>query len=201
MKKHPFYSVLICIMAISVLPFFCGCAEPEEQEVILHSEGTDMSAYYWLEDDDPSFIQVTLEESLRLFDEKGDGILFYSYTTCRFCNNAVPVLNEIAREYNTPVYYIDVYGQDYSDWPKEERTALMDHFMECIEKTTVYNPSSGEREFNVPAVMTVIDGEIKAFHISLTDDYTGTDRLTEKQTEELKEIYRGLFDVYQLKDG
>ena len=173
-----------------------GCASPAEQQTHLNSQKADMSEYYYFDDEDHAFEEVTLAESLRLFDEKLDGIILYSYTTCPFCNNAIPILNEIAKEYEQTVYYVDVYGQDLSGYTKEERTELMDHFMEIMDPTLVYNSSKGEWEFQVPIVMTVIDGNIVSFHIGITEDYKGPERITDIQADKLRETYRGLFDIY-----
>ena len=78
---------------------------PVEIEVV--EETADLSGYQWLYDDEPAFSLITLKESIRLFSEKGSGILVYSSDTCPWCNRAMPVLNEVLKEYGVKAYYVD----------------------------------------------------------------------------------------------
>ena len=64
----------------------------------LNATKADMSAYAFIEDDDPAFLEVTTEESLRMF-VNGTGVVVYSYETCPWCNRILPILDEAAKEY------------------------------------------------------------------------------------------------------
>ncbi|MDD6231034.1 MAG: hypothetical protein PUA95_09950, partial [Lactimicrobium massiliense] len=78
----------------------------------LNTSKPDLSAYVFLKDDDPAFLEISTEESLKLF-ENGTGIVFYSYETCPWCNRVIPVLDEAAKEAGITVFYVNIYSDDF----------------------------------------------------------------------------------------
>ena len=77
-------------------------------QINLDATKADMSAYVFMEDDDPAFLEVSTEESLRMF-VNGTGVVVYSYETCPWCNRILPILDEAAKEYGTEVFYVNIY--------------------------------------------------------------------------------------------
>ena len=75
--------------------------------VDLVTSEADMTGYQWLYDTDPPFVETTFQESIRMFTEKGSGILYYGRTNCPWCQRAVPVLDDVAQETGVTIYYID----------------------------------------------------------------------------------------------
>lgn len=148
----------------------------------LNATTADMSEYTLLTDTKHVFKQITMEESIRLFDEKGSGILFYGYKQCGFCQQAVPVLNNAARQMGVDIYYVDVKSTDGYSTEIYERlvTKVADHLSE----------ENGQKMFYVPQVFVVKDGEIVGQHLSLIDSYNiDTGDMNEKQRNDLKKIY------------
>ena len=84
---------------------------------------------------------ITLKESLRMFEEGGTGILYYGYDECAWCNRAVPELNEVAKELNLTIYYVDASAKVEKDDYKK--------LLEYIDPVLKVN-SSGEKGFYVP---------------------------------------------------
>ena len=178
-------------------------AEEEESGLILNTKELDMDGYWWLDDDDPAFIQISFTESFRLFEEGGTGMLVYSYPDCPYCNRAVPVLNEAAKEKGIKVYYVDVYEPEMTTDTTEEQFYedlyhLYDLLDPILEKMT--NETTGEIEpaFYVPEVVAIKDGEIVGHHCSLTDDFVLEDsetQMTDEQRQELKDDYLRLIDL------
>ena len=168
----------------------CGCSrktpEPEEPAFEVESEPADMSAYRWLEGETADFQEITWAESIRFFKEGGTGILYYGYIDCPFCQRAVPLLNEAARETGTTVYYVNVYGKGHSA-DIDEYYALM----ECID-SIIGHDDKGEPDFKVPEVIGVRNGEITGHHLSLVDDFHPsyeTEQMSDEQQAKLKQIY------------
>ncbi|MBQ1382861.1 MAG: hypothetical protein IIY73_03000, partial [Solobacterium sp.] len=99
---------------LAALAVFCallGCSSKIEPIVIdstveLHGEKADMGGYYWLEEGDHPFIEISVAESIRLFEEGGSGMLYYGYVGCPFCERAVPELSKAALAAEVTVYYI-----------------------------------------------------------------------------------------------
>ena len=162
----------------------------------------DMEGYVWLEDEDPAFQQITMEESLRFYEEDGTGIVLYSYDTCPWCNRAVPILNEIAKEKNVQIYYVDIYEDEMmKDKSVDERKEIVDRLyadLDSILKKEL-NEQTGEMEpaLYVPLVVAVRNGKIVDSHESLVESFhleSNSDQMNEDQKEELRGIYRKLID-------
>ena len=150
----------------------------------------DMTEYIWVKQPAAEFRQVTWTQALRLFEEKGTGILLFGYGTCNYCQRAVPLLSEAAKQQNKPVYYIDVYAEPQ---PTEEEFKTMCTYIE----ETLDKDENGEPAFFVPAVIGIRNGEISGFHISLVDGFTpkdSSDQLTDEQKERLQNIYTEIIE-------
>lgn len=146
-----------------------------------------MGEYEFLEDDSPAFTEITLAESIRMFKEKGTGILYYGRVGCWWCQRAVPVLNEAAKEMGVTVYYIDVQLPTTEAAYKE-----LESLISSIFET---DASTGKPVFKVPEVIGVKDGEIVGHHLSLVSSFEpdGDDAMmSDEQNAELKAIYEDI---------
>ncbi|MBQ6489106.1 MAG: hypothetical protein IJI75_07720 [Solobacterium sp.] len=143
-----------------------------------------MDGYEFLEDDDPSFIEITLAESVKMFSEKGSGILYYGREGCWWCQRAVPILNEAAKQMGITVYYVDVNLPT----SKESYDTLESYINSIFEK----DAETGNPVFKVPEVIGVKEGEIVGHHLSLVDGFDPEDNdamMNDEQKAELKKIY------------
>lgn len=167
-----------------------GCASKSEKVTItnpvdIQSEPAIMTVYEWIGDEIADFQEITFAESLRLFTEKGSGILYYGYNDCQWCERAVPVLNEAALQTGVTVYYIDVYG------PFQPTKDEFDDLMDYIEDTFLED-DKGNKSFFVPLVIGVKNGEITGSHVSLVKSFElkdETSMMDEAQKKELRDIY------------
>lgn len=143
-----------------------------------------MDGYEFLEDDDPAFIEITLAESVKMFSEKGSGILYYGREGCWWCQRAVPILNEAAKQMGITVYYVDVNLPT----SKEAYDTLESYINSIFEK----DAETGNPVFKVPEVIGVKEGEIVGHHLSLVDGFDPEDNdamMNDEQKAELKKIY------------
>lgn len=186
--------LLVLLLSVSLL---AGCTAKINQDTTnsiekidvstlnildLNATTADMSDYTLLTDTQHVFKQITMEESLRLFDEKGSGVLFYGYKQCGFCQQAVPVLNNAARQMGVDVYYVDVKSQEGNSSEIFEQliNRVEDHLAE----------ENGQKMFYVPQIFVIKDGEIVGEHLSLIDSYDiNSGDMNEKQRNDLKKIY------------
>lgn len=192
--------LLGCILALCLLSG-CGSATHDEKNtteklaiinnVDLKSEKTDMSGYSWITGDVGDFYKVSIDESLRLFSEKGTGVIYFGYVGCPWCERAVPELNKVMVELNLPVYYVDA-----SIKPSDETyDELISYVGDDLKKD-----DSGEPQFYVPYVVGVKDGKITKSQIALVSDYTikdtsdPNDQMNDAQKKELQDIYRSIFE-------
>ncbi|MEF9919477.1 hypothetical protein [Anaerorhabdus sp.] len=149
----------------------------------LEQKDADMSGYTLLTDTKHVFKEITLKESIRLFEEKGSGIVYYGYVGCPFCQQAVPVLNNAARQEGLDIYYVDVTSSEGNS--EEDANLLIEYIKDHLLE------EEGEPIFYVPQVFVVKDGVIVGDHLSLVEDYDislGKD-MNETQRNELKKIY------------
>ena len=147
-----------------------------------------MKGYKWIRNDVADFQLISLKESLRMFEEGGTGILYYGYDECAWCNRAVPELNEVAKELNLTIYYVDASAKvEKEDYKK---------LLEYIDPVLKVN-SSGEKGFYVPAVIGVKNGKLAEYHVSLLDSFElskddPNKQLSDAQKQELQDIYRNI---------
>lgn len=176
--------------------------------ITVSTKDLEMDDYYLLEDEDPAFYQITFDDSLRIFTEGGTGVILYSYPTCPWCNRAVPVLNEAAKDLGMNIFYVYIYENEMVvEKTEEEWNATLDTFYEVASKAlpTDVDVETGEETpvFKVPLVIAVKDGKITSSHYSLVNGFTITSEddttsvLTDSQHEELLEIYKELIESIQ----
>ena len=188
--------ILTCLLAVVLL---AGCFNKTDSKkntssdaltitnkVSLTSTKADMKGYKWIRNDVADFQLISLKESLRMFEEGGTGILYYGYDECAWCNRAVPELNEVAKELNLTIYYVDASAKVEKDDYKK--------LLEYIDPVLKVN-SSGEKGFYVPAVIGVKNGKLVDYHVSLLDDFElskddPNKQLSDAQKQELQDIYR-----------
>ncbi len=150
----------------------------------------DMSGYQFLDDDEPAFAEITAAESIRMFSEGGSGILFYSQENCHYCQRACPLLNEAAKEKGITVYYIDAMKDILPGADSKTNQRLFNEL--CSYIYPIFRVTDGVRQFRVPEVIAVKEGQIMGHKLTLTDDYVMVDestQMTAAQKEELKNIY------------
>ena len=188
----------------SAAPSSSSSAPEPGENVKLNTVELDMDGYYFLEDKDPAFIQVTTEESFRIFDEKGTYIILYSYDTCFWCNRGVPVLNDAAKEEGIKVVYVNVYEDAFTTLPKEERMRIYNSMIAHLEPALdlEYNQETGKMEpaMYTPLVVAVKNGEIVDHHTALVESFEPVDDssvLNDEQKEELKNIYKRVIESIQ----
>ena len=188
--------ILTCLLAVVLL---AGCFNKTDSKkntssdaltitnkVSLTSTKADMKGYKWIRNDVADFQLITLKESLCMFEEGGTGILYYGYDKCAWCNRAVPELNEVAKELNLTIYYVDASAKVEKDDYKK--------LLEYIDPVLKVN-STGEKGFYVPAVIGVKNGKLVDYHVSLLDDFELSKddpdkQLSDAQKQELQDIYR-----------
>lgn len=190
--------ILTCLLAVVLL---AGCFNKTDSKkntssdaltitnkVSLTSTKADMKGYKWIRNDVADFQLISLKESLRMFEEGGTGILYYGYDECAWCNRAVPELNEVAKELNLTIYYVDASAKVEKDDYKK--------LLEYIDPVLKVN-SSGEKGFYVPAVIGVKNGKLAEYHVSLLDSFElskddPNKQLSDAQKQELQDIYRNI---------
>lgn len=139
---------------------------------------------------DDWFIALTMEDALQKLEYQEDGVYYFGYEDCPWCQDAAPVLTEVAQEYQKEVYYIKTRDEDhnllYDDEQKERIINYLGEYMETNE--------DGQLTLYVPMVVEMKDGKVKNSHIGTVDSYDPNEReMTEEETKQLKDIYEAFF--------
>ena len=185
-------SILYFLISVSILLVGCKHA-PENQnsntkEIFnleyVDQKDSDLKDYSLLTDDNPAFKEITFESSIKFFTEGYSGILYYGKVGCPWCERAVPILNDVAKDNNISIYYIDANkGMGETKREREENYKNLSKYI----SDSFQEDSNGKKGMFVPDVIAVKNGKMVAYHVSLVDDYDihKDDQLSENQKEKL----------------
>ena len=136
------------------------------------------------------FEEITMDECLEKWANKEDGVYYFGYEDCPWCQDAIPILKEVAQSQNQSVYYIRTRDSNhkllYDERQKEELITYIGEYMEKNEE--------GELTLYVPMVVQMMEGTIENCHIGTVEGYEPSEReMTENEKEYLKEMYESYF--------
>lgn len=201
------------IVPILILLLLCGCAsKPAESEsksktntsnycgdntkdaACSIEEPADMSGYEDFDGKDSRFAQATMKEALALFKEGKSGILYFGYPKCPWCIDALPVMNEIAKEDGLTIQYIRTRDDDKKlMYSEEEKKELISYTEKYLNKD-----DEGDYQIFVPFVVVVKEGKAISGHIGTVDSHDAHERkMSSEETKELKNIYKTMFADYK----
>ncbi len=177
------------LIALTMLLVLSGCQESkiESDEPKEPSVRADMSGYSLLSDKEHVFELISMAESVELIESGRNVILYYGYTSCPWCQAAVPVLNEAAKEKEAVVYYVDLHASSEDpDVQLAEQEAFNELFVYMEPFLT--KDATGQSSFYVPQVFIVKEGKIISGHTG-TAPSAETPTMNDAQKKELKKIY------------
>ncbi len=156
----------------------------------------DMSRFTELTEN-PNFYQISMIDSLKLVEsKKGTAVLVYGYPDSQYCQLAIPLLNEVAKDEETNLFYIDVREDDITSKTEEEQSEITSQMLSDYDSQIPKN-EDGSTYFELPFVVGIKDGEITKSHIALTDGFEITEesnQLSEEESNELKTIYKEIVE-------
>ena len=188
--KKLFLAVCVCLLA------GCGADVPEDSqgcdtdcEVIIGEE-SDMSGYTGL-DEDHVFVDTSVQEMLSDMDNGMTFAVYYGFVKCPWCQEAVPVLNESAKEAGYRVGYINT--RPTSDIHSNTEIPDYDLLTEAVGE---YFPldEDGIPHLYTPFVFFIKDGKVQEVHQGTVDGHDAHERrMTSEEEEELRRIYDECF--------
>ena len=184
------------VFFLSVLLVLCGCNKKEEIPVPeypyeITSSRVDMSEYEGVTSTDHNFRLIRVEELFNTIDEKSSGVFYLGRTNCGCCQRVCRYLNEVAKELNVTVYYIDVYNEeeDLAD-DKQLQDKLFGYLYEILG-----TDGEGNRTLLTPQVFSVVNGEFYGSQICFDDHELDTEP-TQTQIEKFKDSYRKIMKPF-----
>ena len=170
-----------------------GCRKEDPSPVYLTGPKSDMSAYEYLYDEDHVYYDLTVKEMVEAMEEGNTFVVLFGYAECEWCVEAVPVLNDIAKEFEFQVAYIDT-RKDPS-WKKNTDLLDYDLLVKTVGEYLEFD-SDGIRHLYTPTLFVIKDGAVVATHEGTVEGHNARNRpMKEEEMEELRTIYRELFSL------
>lgn len=159
--------------------------------VELNGFTTKLPGYKWVGSEIGNFKEVTMKESVRLFEEKGTGLVYYGYTGCQWCERFLPQLNQVALKTGVTIYYVDaaIFNEEES-----ETYPILTEYLSSILST---NEETGEKEMYVPLLIGIKDGELVGSHSGLVDGFVIEDESSQMNDDEKKELQDIFMDIIE----
>ena len=166
--------------AIEQTPMPSPAATPDPT---VNDKSADLSAYEGFTDEQNAFVEISLEASLEKIEQGESFMIYYGKPNCPWCIEAVPVLNEAAKENGAVVYYVD------TSKPENYSEAMIEKIMTLFEGWLLKD-EEGEEGFYVPDVAVIVNGRVAANHIATVDSHDPyAAPMSEAEQAELKQIY------------
>lgn len=172
------YIFLLCLLVLG------GCADQSVQ--IPDDKKADVSGYLYLSDEKNNFYKSSFKEAMQFMDEKKDALFYIGYFNCPWCQEAIPLLQEAAKETNTIIYSISLYDKDNQrTFDVEEQKAFVELAKDKLDKDDKDEPT-----LYVPYVFTLKDGVINKSHIATVTGHNAHEReMTVDEKQQLKQVY------------
>ncbi len=187
--KSKFIICTLCLLTLSACtkkqdePKGCG-----DELVCEVGQPADMSAYEGFMNENHQFKEALMNDFLIKLNSGADAIFYIGYSTCPWCVEALPIMNEVAQELNLTIYYID----------KKAETSDPDTIraVEEVLGDRLDQDEDGKPHLYVPYVVVMQDGEIRADHTGTLADHDAHERkMSEAEQAELKQIYTEMFQI------
>ncbi len=139
------------------------------------------------------FTEISMDEALAYFEDGKSGILFFGFESCPWCQEAKPILKDVADETGQTVYYVKVRDEDSNLLYTEEQRELLTNYIG--EYMSENEDQENKLWLYVPLVVSVKNGVAIDGHVSTIDGHDATEReMTDDEKAELKEIYKKILE-------
>lgn len=189
---------LIMISMVSLM-LVSGCStsmkEPSNKDrnvCSVECDTADMGEYETFKEKNHVFLEINFQQGIKLLEDKTfSGIIYVGYPACPWCIEAVPIMNNVAKSFALPIYYInkksDVNIADEEGLKKLTNMLDKAYGLEVKEKTN-------EPTLFVPEVLVVKKGVIESHYMGTVEGHDSADReMNKDEIKLLESIYRKMF--------
>ncbi len=189
--KKSIFACMLCLLALSA----CGKETETKQDkpngcgdepICDVGKSADMSAYEGFMETNHRFIEAPMKDFLIKLDNQASAVYYFGYSTCPWCVEALPIMNEVAEAENINIFYIDKKAETSDD---ESAAAIEARLGDILDRD-----DEGKPHLYVPFVVVIKDGEVIAHHTGTLDSHDAHERkMNEDEKQELKAIYEEMF--------
>ena len=157
-----------------------------------HSKDAFMKEYVQLTDKNHIMKYTTADEVITFLDSPFTGIIVFGFSSCPWCQVAVPYVNEIAKEKEySVVYYLDI-----REMRGNENSPEHEKYLTIYQK--IKEDIGSPARINAPTIVVFKNGTITGYSIDtvpshIKDENNILPPMTAKQIAEIKELYRNMF--------
>lgn len=193
MKKPDRINRLATIVFCFILFLMSACAKSQKTEPV-SGEMSDMSGYLNFADQDAHiFYDMTVQDMAQAMDEGKSFVVYFGYDTCEWCLDAVPVINDAAKETGWTVGYVNTRAK-----PSWNKNTDIDDYDLLVEKVGSYLEfdAQGIRHLYAPTLFFIKNGQVAAMHEGTLEGHNAKlVAMTAEEREELKGILVEKFSV------
>ncbi len=135
--------ILVCMLLL------CGCTSTTQK--------SDMSGYEGFDDANHVFYDLTVNEMISKMNASDTFIVYFGFSECPYCIQAMPILNTVAKECHQTVGYINTRKDSrwQSNTDIDDYDKVVDVFGEYLE----YD-DEGKKHLYTPHVFFIKEGNV-----------------------------------------
>lgn len=167
--------------------FFIGCLIIGYQPfgIEMHENEPQESEYKALLED--SIIEVkTYQDLENTLKSQQTAIYFLGYESCPWCEDALPILVDEAKQSKVTIHYINTKGLKND----KDNYQMMQDLLKPI--------LNSDKKIYFPNVIAIKNGKIQKNHIGTVESYNPNEReMTSEEKQQLRIIYKDILEVIQ----
>lgn len=133
------------------------------------------------------FIESNFNEINNKAQNKESFYVLYTFATCPWCQQLMPILKDVSKELNQEIFYVTVRDQDNNDLRKNDNLEYMSNFnlVKDLIKDKIY----------VPALFKFEKGQAIKIHEGTVKDHDASKE--EMSTKQKQECYELLLEMFK----
>lgn len=137
------------------------------------------------DDETAQFVRITPRKTLDKMMSKKEGIYYYGFPACPWCQELLPVFNTVLKKKHLKAYVVNVRSKKYTS---EDNIKLKRFFTKYINKN---------EKVTVPLIIMIKGNKEIKYHISTVDGHNAKiQRMTSQQFKKLTVIIEKMCNWY-----
>jgi thiol-disulfide isomerase/thioredoxin len=177
---------IISLLLVGLL--LSGCTtklQDYNNSVVSALPQANMSEYTRLSDGSHMFREGTFKLLKEQFTAKQMLVVYIGFPGCPWCQEAIPFLNSVSKEYEVPVVTLDLSKMVTDEY-------YQDFFVSFADQLT--DDGQGGKQLSVPLVLFIKDQKVVTSHLATVNTHNAHERLmTPDEEAQLTKIYQDAF--------
>ncbi len=136
--------IVVCMVLL------CGCTKTTTHK-------SDMSGYEGFTDENHVFYDMTVKDMISKMNQKDTFVVYFGFSECPYCIQAMPILNTVAKENNQTIGYINTRKD--SSWESNTDIDDYDEVVDIFGEYLEYD-DEGKKHLYTPHVFFIKEGNV-----------------------------------------